>query len=164
MRCEEESRRIRNLAADHNYSSSTPCLMSHVHVDGRPSNSPILYTLFLLFYRASCGDGVNYAQLMHLTIMPSTPGLRKAALVLANLLLPVAVLVFASGFFPYKPVLPGLATFDDGNDGAPEARFKRVVFMVVDALRSDFVYGHDSGFTFTQGYGFEDCKIVTNSH
>ena len=27
--------------------------------------------------------------------------------------------------------------------------------MVVDALRSDFVYGHHSGFAFTQGYGIE---------
>jgi ethanolaminephosphotransferase len=28
--------------------------------------------------------------------------------------------------------------------------FDRVVFMVVDALRSDFVYGYGSGFEFTQ--------------
>lgn len=80
---------------------------------------------------------------------------RKVALTLANVLLPMAVLVFASGFFPYKPVLPGLATFDDemkreGAEGQPEPVFKRVVFMVVDALRSDFVYGHDSGFDYTQ--------------
>lgn len=83
--------------------------------------------------------------------MPRSSGIRKAALVLANLLLPVAVLVFASGFFPYKPVLPGLATLKN-EDG--EAPFDRVIFMVVDALRSDFVYGHNSGFEYTQRYGF----------
>jgi len=81
---------------------------------------------------------------------------RLVALVLANALLPVAVLVFALGFFPFKPLLPGLATFEDGKGTRawigkrPEAVFDRVVFMVVDALRSDFVYGHNSGFQFTQ--------------
>jgi ethanolaminephosphotransferase len=76
-----------------------------------------------------------------------------AALTLANLLLPAAILIFASGFFPYKPVLSGLASFDHGDPEAavqPEAVFDRVVFMVVDALRSDFVYGYDSGFQYTQ--------------
>jgi ethanolaminephosphotransferase len=81
-----------------------------------------------------------------------SPRVRTAALVLANLLLPVAVLVFAKGFFPYKPVLPGLATFQDGSDPLPAPVVDRVIFMVVDALRSDFVYGYDSGFEFTQGY------------
>lgn len=82
--------------------------------------------------------------------------LRLVALALSNLLLPVAVLVFATGFFPYKPFLPGLATFDNVQESGardleqPEAIFDRVVFMVVDALRSDFVYGYNSGFEFTQ--------------
>lgn len=84
--------------------------------------------------------------------MARSSGLRKAALVLANLLLPVAVLVFASGFFPYKPVLPGLAVLEKGDGGVPEPAFGRVIFMVVDALRSDFVYGHESGFEYTQRY------------
>ena len=82
--------------------------------------------------------------------------LRLTALTFSNLLLPIAVLVFASGFFPYKPYLPGLATFEDvqepgaANVAQPEAIFDRVVFMVVDALRSDFMYGYNSGFAFTQ--------------
>ena len=82
--------------------------------------------------------------------------IRLTALAFSNLLLPIAVLVFASGFFPYKPFLPGLATFEDvqepgsANVAQPEAIFDRVVFMVVDALRSDFVYGYESGFGFTQ--------------
>jgi hypothetical protein len=59
-------------------------------------------------------------------------------------------------FLSYKPFLPGLATFEDvqepgsANAAQPEAVFDRVVFMVVDALRSDFVYGYNSGFAFTQ--------------
>jgi ethanolaminephosphotransferase len=76
-----------------------------------------------------------------------------AALTLANLLLPVAILIFASGFFPYKPVLSGLASFhheDTAEAAQPDAIFDRVIFMVVDALRSDFVYGYNSGFHYTQ--------------
>lgn len=81
---------------------------------------------------------------------------RLIALTLSNVLLPIAVLVFALGFFPFKPMLPGLATFDDEKEqvfvgnGQREPVFDRLVFMVVDALRSDFVYGHNSGFDFTQ--------------
>ena len=84
--------------------------------------------------------------------------LRLAALTLSNILLPISVLIFASGFFPYKPFLPGLATFQDVQEQQdqetvqPEPIFDRVVFIVVDALRSDFVYGHGSGFEFTQRY------------
>jgi len=53
-------------------------------------------------------------------------------LIAANILIPIAILVFASGFFPYKPFLPGLAV-EHGK--SPEAPFDKVVFMVVDALR-----------------------------
>lgn len=58
---------------------------------------------------------------------------RTLCLVLANLLLPMAILLFAKGFFPYKPFLPGLARYDDID--APAAPFNKVIFMVVDALR-----------------------------
>ena len=58
------------------------------------------------------------------------------AMLIANLLVPVAILVFSTGFFPYKPLLPGLATFEEANgDNRPPAVFDKVVFMVVDALR-----------------------------
>ncbi len=58
-------------------------------------------------------------------------------LIVANFLIPVAILVFAKGFFPYKPFVPGKATFADSGhehqrEGAP---FDKVIFMVVDALR-----------------------------
>ncbi|KAF2158178.1 alkaline phosphatase-like protein [Myriangium duriaei CBS 260.36] len=97
------------------------------------------------------------------------PSNRLTLLVVANLLIPLSCLIFATGFFPYKPLLPGLATFKDqdaheelellvtSKDGArtpvqrPNRMFNKVVLMVVDALRSDFVYGAESGFNFTQG-------------
>ncbi|OCK81773.1 GPI ethanolamine phosphate transferas-like protein 2 [Lepidopterella palustris CBS 459.81] len=76
---------------------------------------------------------------------------RSILLAVANFLIPVAVLVFATGFFPYKPFLPGLAKFEKLEYGdPPEGQFDKVIFMVVDALRSDFVYSENSGFKFTQ--------------
>lgn len=72
-------------------------------------------------------------------------------LAMANLLMPLSILVFAAGFFPYKPFLPGLAEYEPLEYGAPPGvPFDRLIFMVVDALRSDFVYSHDSGFEYTQ--------------
>lgn len=62
--------------------------------------------------------------------------LRTVLLIAVNLLVPVAILVFASGFFPYKPFLPGIAKYDDEFGGnLPIAPFDKVIFMVVDALR-----------------------------
>ena len=86
---------------------------------------------------------------------------RTVLLTLANLLIPVAILVFATGFFPYKPFMPGLAQYEElgwnhvlGKDWQklPEAPFDKVVFVVVDALRSDFVFGEESGMGFVQRY------------
>jgi hypothetical protein len=54
---------------------------------------------------------------------------------LANILIPAGILTFSSGFFPYKPLLPGLATFDEVDQDATSPIFDKVVFMVVDALR-----------------------------
>lgn len=54
------------------------------------------------------------------------------AILIANALIPLAIAIFASGFFPHKPILPGFAEFDAA---APPAIFDKVVFMVVDALR-----------------------------
>lgn len=58
-------------------------------------------------------------------------------LVAANLLIPVALVTFATGFFPYKPFLPGLAQYSDISEygSPPSPPFDRLVFMVVDALR-----------------------------
>lgn len=86
-------------------------------------------------------------------------------LVAANALIPVAILVFATGFFPYKPLLPGLAGYDNTEHGPPPiAPFDRVVFMVVDALRSDFVYSSSSGFRYTQSLIRDGCAIPFTAH
>lgn len=57
-------------------------------------------------------------------------------LLAVNLLIALACVIFASGFFPYKPFLPGLATYDflEGQQ-PPQAPFDKIIFMVVDALR-----------------------------
>ncbi|KAL4944741.1 hypothetical protein BDV06DRAFT_76172 [Aspergillus oleicola] len=67
----------------------------------------------------------------------------------ANVLIPIAIAVFSIGFFPYKPLIPGLAAFKEPENVPPKV-FDKVIFMVVDALRSDFVYSNNSGFKFTQ--------------
>lgn len=57
-------------------------------------------------------------------------------LTLANLLIPIAILTFAAGFFPYKPFIAGRAFYDvDELALAENAPFNKVIFMVVDALR-----------------------------
>ncbi|KAF3012143.1 major facilitator super transporter protein [Neopestalotiopsis sp. 37M] len=81
----------------------------------------------------------------------------------ANLLIPAAILIFAAGFFPYKPFLAGYAQYDE-TDQAPAAPFDRVVFMVVDALRSDFVFAEGSGFEFTQGLIRDGAAIPFTAH
>jgi len=62
-----------------------------------------------------------------------------ALLFIANALIPLSILIFATGFFPYKPFLPGLAEYEELTYGPPPpAPFDRLVFMVVDALRRLF--------------------------
>jgi predicted AlkP superfamily pyrophosphatase or phosphodiesterase len=94
---------------------------------------------------------------------------QKSSCFLANALTTCAILVFAAGFFPHKAFLPGLAAWPAGQDESQMSPpFDRVIFMVVDALRryllgpcflhcsltapSDFVYGPNSSFSFTQRY------------
>ncbi|KAK6541741.1 major facilitator superfamily transporter protein [Orbilia ellipsospora] len=83
-------------------------------------------------------------------VQASIRWLRLAA---GNILLVAAVLIFAKAFFPYKPFLQGLAQHadyhDEGQVPAP-AQFEKIIFMLIDALRSDFVFGDNSGFQFTQ--------------
>lgn len=57
-------------------------------------------------------------------------------LLLSNLLIPIAILIFATGFFPYKPFLPGIASFNTSDQEVTQvAPFNKLLFMVVDALR-----------------------------
>lgn len=53
-----------------------------------------------------------------------------------NLLIPISLLIFASGFFPHKVFRPGRSTFTTEQAVlAQHAPFDKVIFMVVDALR-----------------------------
>ncbi|KAL5351814.1 major facilitator superfamily transporter protein [Pseudogymnoascus australis] len=96
------------------------------------------------------------------------PSKSTAMLTIANLLIPIAILTFASGFFPYKPFLPGLAEYEAPGFGfgaaPPKAPFDKVVFMVVDALRSDFVFSNESAFTFTQGLISKGAAMPFTAH
>ncbi|CAN8097225.1 unnamed protein product [Discula destructiva] len=91
--------------------------------------------------------------------------LSAALLVAANLLIPISIYIFGTGFFPYKPLLPGLAVYGESKYGPPPAApFDRVVFMVVDALRSDFVYSSTSGFAYTQSLIRDGFAIPFTAH
>ena len=63
--------------------------------------------------------------------------LTSALLLLVHVLIATAFLVFATGFFPYKPFIPGHATYAMAPAVAEPvpAPFDKVIFMVVDALR-----------------------------
>lgn len=73
-------------------------------------------------------------------------------LLLANVLIPVGMIIFMAGLFRSRPLLevtdipsPSLRT------KVHEAPFDKVIFMMVDALRTDFVFSKEGGFPFTQG-------------
>lgn len=91
--------------------------------------------------------------------------IRKACCVGANIILVIAIAIFAVGFFPHKAVLPGLAKWsDDSLRVHNPAPFDRVIFMVVDALRSDFVYSNTSFFHFTQSLIRSGAAIPFTAH
>ncbi|MCJ1385910.1 major facilitator super transporter protein, partial [Xylographa soralifera] len=76
-----------------------------------------------------------------------------------------AIWIFTLGFFPYKPFLPGRAQYHgDEDDFVSNAPFDKVIFMVVDALRSDFVYSTESGFHFTQSLIRSGAAIPFTAH
>ncbi|KAK3374976.1 alkaline-phosphatase-like protein [Podospora didyma] len=87
-------------------------------------------------------------------------------LVAANLLTPIAIFIFATGFFPYKPLLSGLADFGSLTEygDPPVPPFDRLIFMVVDALRSDFVYSEKSGFQYTHSLIRNGVAIPFTAH
>ncbi|KAL1980586.1 hypothetical protein VTN96DRAFT_3954 [Rasamsonia emersonii] len=86
----------------------------------------------------------------------------KLAIFLANALIPIALGVFCSGYFPYKPILSGMATH--GESKGPPAVFDRVILMLVDSLRSDFVYSNNSGFLYTQNLIRSGAALPFTAH
>ncbi|KAI8380730.1 alkaline-phosphatase-like protein [Blakeslea trispora] len=58
----------------------------------------------------------------------------------------LGIVFFCKGFFPYKVYLSGHASYHDTLSNTAE--YDRLVFIVIDALRNDFVLGNNSGFDF----------------
>jgi hypothetical protein len=86
-------------------------------------------------------------------------------LTLGNVLLLVALFAFTPGFLSsalFPNSAPALSTFDDHLEQAEDdVPFSRVVFLLVDALRSDFVFAQASGFTFTQRHELRIIATVS---
>lgn len=86
-------------------------------------------------------------------------------LTLGNVLLLIALFAFTSGFlssalFPKSVPAPSMLN-DDLVEAKEDAPFSRVVFLLVDALRSDFVFGTNSGFSFTQRHELRIIATVS---
>ncbi|RMZ86145.1 hypothetical protein DV737_g260, partial [Chaetothyriales sp. CBS 132003] len=145
---------------------------------------PFLPSYFDLAYVASWAWAWRVAAIAAISLVPvwggkligrayKPPNYRKSmvaavpigTVLLANALLVAALLIFAAGFFPYKAFLPGLAEWNESTlrptDSPP---FDKVIFMVVDALRSDFVYGNQSHFVHTQQLIRDGAAIPFTGH
>lgn len=89
---------------------------------------------------------------------------RLAYLALGNVFLLASLFAFASDFLSsalFPDVAPVPSALENRNSEVQDdAPFSRVVFLLVDALRSDFVYGERSGFEFTQRY---DVRTITTA-
>ncbi|ORY91724.1 alkaline-phosphatase-like protein [Leucosporidium creatinivorum] len=77
---------------------------------------------------------------------------QQLSLLLVTLL---GIALFARGFFPVKPLLPGFAESPPAFLDRPP--FSRLVFILVDALRSDFAFGPESKMDFVH-------SIVDSGH
>lgn len=63
----------------------------------------------------------------------------------------IGIVIFCTGFFPQKNVLQGDATFEINKKFQENTKppFKKLVLVVIDALRSDFIFDESkSGFNF----------------
>lgn len=81
----------------------------------------------------------------------------------------VGIAVFCWGYFPRKTVLHGVSEFEGGilpfvEDG--KGKFDKMVLMVVDALRVDFMFSEESEMTFVQKLvrGNSGIPFTANAH
>lgn len=63
----------------------------------------------------------------------------------------IGIVLFFIGFFPAKVVLPGYGQFENNEspfleDGQPQ--FEKIILVVIDALRSDFLFSENSSMHF----------------
>lgn len=114
------------------------CLSGAIAISRGPSRLKYglwsrLNSISTLFFR-NCSSGA----FLKVDMSPRRDGILSSALLLvANLLIPAATFIFATGFFPYKPLLSGLASYSAVTEygDPPAAPFDKIVFMVIDALR-----------------------------
>lgn len=72
-------------------------------------------------------------------------------LVATNILIPLGTLIFMAGLFRSRPLLEVTDILSPSLDTTVyEAPFDKVIFMMVDALRTDFDFSKEGGFPFTQ--------------
>ncbi|KAI9189523.1 major facilitator super transporter protein [Blastocladiella emersonii ATCC 22665] len=90
---------------------------------------------------------------MHLNLFNRPSRSLAFALVVLQL---AAVAIFAIGFFPAKRSLAGFATHKSTPEPTTPA-YDNLVVVLVDALRSDFVFDPQSGFEFTR-------KLIRDGH
>ncbi|KAI1381950.1 alkaline phosphatase-like protein [Hypoxylon crocopeplum] len=80
--------------------------------------------------------------------------LRQNLLLLtANMSLAYGVFIFMTGYFRTLPRMPAPAavkTSEEARVNIESAPFDKIIFMMIDALRSDFVYTEKTGFGFMQ--------------
>jgi ethanolaminephosphotransferase len=84
-------------------------------------------------------------------------GTKLVFFTLGNVLLLVSLYFFTTGFlsselFPSEAFTQSEIGENGRKPGAADPPFDRVVFLLIDTLRPDFVYGRESGFEFTQGH------------
>lgn len=74
----------------------------------------------------------------------------------------IGYLMFLKGFFPSKVVMPGFNEFHTGQSPFvenSEAKFDKLILMVVDAMRSDFIFSEESSMKFVHQLINDDCAL-----
>ena len=59
------------------------------------------------------------------------------------------IAIFLKGFFPLKKNTPGYSTTNI-NGSLVRGKFDRLIVIMIDALRADFVFGNNSFMNFTK--------------
>lgn len=86
------------------------------------------------------------------------PFAHRALLVVLLFCQIIGLALFLRGFFPIKKALQGRATHEDlpgepseeRSRSIPSAKFGRLVILLIDALRADFVFNEQVKMPFTQ--------------
>lgn len=73
--------------------------------------------------------------------------MKSFKLIALHVLQVFTIVLFCIGYFPRKPILNDIATFSpDDKTASKPAVFEKLIIVMIDALRSDFLYGKSSSF------------------